>query len=81
MLMNNFIMEAVTPEKRIRCISYFNLMNNTALLAGAALGGKLLSILPPLGGYSFLSLFLLSCVARMLVMAVVSPRIKEVRRA
>ena len=81
LLMNNFIMEAVTPEKRIRCISYFNLMNNTALLAGAALGGKLLSILPPLGGYSFLSLFLLSCVARMLVMAVVSPRIKEVRRA
>lgn len=81
LLISNFIMEAVTPEKRIRCISYFNLMNNAALLAGAALGGHLLHFLPPLAGYSFLTLFLLSCLTRVVVMAFVAPKVKEVRRA
>ena len=79
LLLNNFMMEAVSPEKRIRCISYFNVMNNFSLLAGAALGGYLLHHLPPILGYSFLTLFLLSCAARMFVMSFIAPKVKEVR--
>ena len=80
LLMINFIMEAVSPEKRIRCISYFNVMNSAALLGGAALGGHMLPHLRPLRGYSFLTLFLLSCLARVVVMTFVAPKVKEVRR-
>jgi len=80
LLMNNFIMEAVSPEKRIRCISYFNVMNNFSALGGAVLGGYLLLRLPPIAGYSFLTLFLLSCGARMSVMFLIAPKVKEVRR-
>ncbi len=79
LLINNFIMEAAGPEKRIRCISYFNVMNNCSILGGAVFGGFLLHRLPPVAGYSFLALFLLSCVARMSVMLFIAPNVKEVR--
>ncbi|MGH7831880.1 MAG: MFS transporter, partial [Candidatus Binatia bacterium] len=37
----NFIYDAVTPQKRVRCIGYFNVINGTALFLGATLGGFL----------------------------------------
>ena len=79
MLVLNFIMEAVTPEKRIRCISYFNVMNSVFILAGAMLGGVLIHHLPLLFGYSFLTLFLLSCLGRIAVMFFGSKFVREVR--
>lgn len=54
----NFIYDAVTPQKRTRCISYFNVINGLALFCGAFLGGFLLKWLPPLFGYKILTLFL-----------------------
>lgn len=80
LLVANFLMEAVSPQKRIRCISYFNVMNSAAILLGAVLGGLAIHWLPPLFGYSYLALFLLSCVCRVLVMASLSDKIKEVRQ-
>ena len=80
LLVANFMMEAVSPEKRIRCISYFNVMNALAVLAGALLGSRLFHHLPPLFGYSYLSLFLLSCFLRVSVMLFVAPLVKEVRK-
>ncbi len=79
LLLSNFMIEAVSPEKRIRCISYFNVMNNFSVMAGAAVGGFLLGRVPPVLGYSFLTVFLLSCFLRILVMAFIPQRIKEVR--
>ena len=76
----NFIIESVSPEKRIRCISYFNVMNSLFVFLGAVLGGLAIHRLPALFGYSFLSLFLLSCVARLAVMAFLSKKVREVRR-
>jgi len=80
LLVSNFIMEAASPEKRIRCIAYFNVMNTLALFFGAVLGGCVVHRLPPLFGYSYLSLFLLSCVGRLLVMKLLFPRVKEIRQ-
>ena len=80
LLVLNFIMEAVSPQKRIRCISYFNITNSFAVFAGAAIGGALLHRLPPLFGYSFLTLFLISCLGRMAVMALVFQIVREVRQ-
>jgi MFS family permease len=75
----NFIYDAVTPQKRVRCISYFNVINGIALFLGASLGGFLASRLPPLQGYSLLSLFALSSVCRLSFYFLLFHRFKEVR--
>lgn len=75
----NFIYDAVTPQKRIRCIGYFNVINGTALFLGASVGGFLASRLPPLQGYSLLSLFALSSLCRLFFYFFLFYRFKEVR--
>ena len=76
----NFIIGSVKPEKRIRCISYFNVMNSSFVFLGAVFGGLIIHRLPPLFGYSFLSLFLISCFARVAVMTFLAKKVREVRR-
>ena len=80
LLVSNFIMEAVSHQKRIRCISYFNIMNSLSIFLGAVLGGSIVHHLPPLFGYSYLSLFLLSCLSRLFVMVCIFPKVREVRQ-
>ena len=46
----NFIYDAVTPQKRVRCIAYFNVINGVALFLGSSVGGYLASRLPPVLG-------------------------------
>jgi MFS family permease len=76
---SNFIYDAVIPEKRTRCIAYFNTLNGLAICCGALLGGFLLQKLPPLLGHKILMLFLISSLVR-LVVGIYGPlRIKEVR--
>ncbi|MDH3445122.1 MAG: MFS transporter, partial [Deltaproteobacteria bacterium] len=77
----NFIYDAVTPQKRVRCISYFNVINGVAVFLGSATGGWLASRLPPLAGFQLLGLFMLSGVCRFLACIVLSARFREVRRA
>ena len=76
----NFIYDAVTPQKRTRCISYFNVINGLALCCGALLGGFLLRWMPPLFGYKVLGLFFVSSILRMAVGIFVPSRLKEVRK-
>jgi hypothetical protein len=75
----NFIYDAVVPEKRTRCISYFNALNGLALCGGALLGGFLLSRLPSLFGYKILTLFLISSILRIVVSISIPKKLKEVR--
>jgi MFS family permease len=75
----NFIYDAVTPQKRVRCIAYFNVINGLALCLGSSLGGFLASRLPPLLGYSLLSLFALSCFCRVCFYLLLSRSFREVR--
>jgi MFS family permease len=77
----NFIYDAVTPQKRIRCIAYFNVVNGVAVFAGSVLGGFLASRLPPVFGYRLLSLFALSCFGRLAIYLLLSRRFREVRPA
>jgi MFS family permease len=76
----NFIYDAVRPEKRTRCIAYFNVCSGLALCLGALLGGYLVNILPPLFGYRILTLFLISSILRFLVVSGFLGKIKEVRK-
>ena len=77
----NFIYDAVTPQKRVRCIAYFNVINGLALFLGSALGGFLASRLPPLFGYRLLALFVFSCCCRLFVYLALSRSFREVRAA
>jgi MFS family permease len=75
----NFIYDAVSPEKRTRCIAYFNVSTGVAVCLGSLAGGFLANILPCLLGYKILSLFLLSSSLRFLTAILFSRKIKEVR--
>ncbi len=75
----NFIFDAVTPEKRVRCLGYFNLINGIAIFAGTSLGGLLADRLPPLLGHRLLFLFTLSGALRLAVYLLLAPRFQEVR--
>ncbi len=78
---SNFIYDAVSPAKRVRCIGYFNAINGTALALGAVIGGYLASRLPPLWGFSLRTLFLCSGVFRLLVVIFLGRTFREVRPA
>lgn len=76
---SNFIYDAVTPQKRVRCIGYFNVINGTALFLGASLGGVLAAKLPPLQGSPILTLFALSSLCRLVFYFSLFRRFREVR--
>ena len=76
---SNFIMDAVTPEKRTRCIAYFNVINGVALALGAFCGGHMITFLPELRGYKILTLFAISSVLRIVVGLIAPLKLKEVR--
>jgi MFS family permease len=76
----NFIYDAVSPPKRVRCIAYFNVFSGIGVCLGALCGAFLVNTLPALLGYKILSLFLLASVLRFAVVFIFSGRIKEVRK-
>ena len=75
----NFIYDAVSPEKRVRCLGYFNLIHGIAIFSGASLGGFLAGHLPPLGRSPLLALFLISGLVRFAAHFLLSPNFQEVR--
>jgi MFS family permease len=75
----NFVYDASALENRTRCIALFNAMNGGAMCLGALLGGYLASHLPPVMGYSLLTLFLVSGLLRGLVAVTLLRHISEVR--
>ncbi|HNV85393.1 MAG TPA: MFS transporter [Candidatus Omnitrophota bacterium] len=75
----NYIFDAVSPPKRVRCLGYFGLINGFAVFFGAFLGGILAEKLPPLLGYRILTLFLISGVLRFFAHFLLSGRFQEIR--
>ncbi|MDD5259916.1 MAG: MFS transporter [bacterium] len=75
----NFIYDAASPEKRTRCISYFNVINGFGVFAGAMAGGYLYKVVPNLFGHTFLMICLISGATRALAMVILGRRLKEVR--
>lgn len=79
LLMANYVMEAVPQEKRIRALAYVNVMNHLPAFAGALIGGYLHYRLPAFQGYSYLTLFLLSCAARVATAHFLGRKLIDVR--
>lgn len=77
---SNFIYDSVTPAKRTRCVSYFNVVNGLALCSGALIGGFLAPRLPLVFGFHLLSLFLISSVLRLIISLSFPWHLKEVRQ-
>ncbi|TAL39333.1 MAG: MFS transporter [Spirochaetes bacterium] len=76
---SNFIFDAVAPDRRVKYISYFNVLNGVLLSLGALLGGSLLSWLPGLLGLPILTLFAISSGLRIVVSTALPVGLKEVR--
>lgn len=77
----NFIYDAVAPEKRMRCLSYFNLINGIGIFAGASVGGYWADHLPAIGGFSLHTLFILSGLGRFVSFFLLSRKFREVRES
>lgn len=77
----NFIYDAVSPGKRVRCLGYFGFINGVATFVGAGLGGYLAERLPVLHGSRILTLFMISAALRVLSHFVLSRHFHEVRPA
>jgi MFS family permease len=75
----NFIFDAVTPEKRTRCVAYFNVFNGLGICCGSLLGGFLVQRLPPFFGYKVLTLCVISSLLRFIVAFFMVQGLKEVR--
>lgn len=77
---SNFIYDSVIPEKRTRCIAYFNTFNGLAICMGTFLGGFLATHILPVFGYQLLTLFAFSSLMRIIVSSVLLRRVREVRK-
>ncbi len=86
----NFILDAVSPQKRARALGYYSLVIGVFTVAGGMLGGYLATHLP--SSYSagavhivFISslpaVFIMSGILRLVVALLLLPRIREVRPA
>jgi MFS family permease len=86
---SNFLYDLVAREKRTTYLAIHNMLSNTGLFAGAMLGGYLGMVLPTqlkLLDHTFrwdsalLGVFVISTLIRALMIFVLLPRIREVRR-
>lgn len=75
----NFIYDAVSPGKRVRCLGYFGFINGVATFMGAGLGGYLAERLPHLQGSRILTLFVISAALRFASHFLLSRQFHEVR--
>ncbi len=76
----NFIYDAVPPAERVRATALYNMVNGIGFFLGAMLGGQLIDILPPVRGFPYLTLCILSSFVRLLAVIIFLPGIQEVRR-
>ena len=76
---SNFIYDAASPEKRPRCIAYFNALTGLFLSGGALVGGFMVKVLPDFFGYKILTLFLISATLRIFVVYYMRGHVNEVR--
>jgi MFS family permease len=75
-----FIFDAAPPQNRTRYIALYNSLLFLGVSLGSLTGGIVAPHLPPFMGSYYLSIFIVSGVARLAVALFFLPRIKEVRK-
>ncbi|MFH1452395.1 MAG: MFS transporter [Armatimonadota bacterium] len=78
----NFIYDSTTPERRARCVSYYNIFWNLGIFTGAVTGSFLLKFFPNFiwFGSALPVLFFISSILRFLVTFIFAYILKEIRR-
>ncbi len=74
----NFVFDTVSPEKRIRAVSYYRVLYGTSILLGALFGGVLLNFNTTFWS-SVILVMLISAALRLLSSLIILPKIKEVK--
>ena len=74
-----FIYDGAPKENRTRHIALYNALIFLGVSLGSLTGGVLAPLLPPFMGSYFLSIFMVSGLARLVVVLFFLPRMKEVR--
>lgn len=86
---SNFLYDLVPPERRATYLAIHNVLASAGLFVGAMLGGVLAAVLPTeLGAFGYgvawasplLGVFVVSTVLRAAIVALLMPRIREVRK-
>ncbi|MEE9525021.1 MAG: MFS transporter, partial [Candidatus Woesearchaeota archaeon] len=75
----NFIFDTTTPEKRARCVSYFNVINGVMIFLGATIGSLVVKYNNVFWTKYYL-VFLISGICRLGVSVYFLPKLKEVRK-
>ena len=81
----NYMYDAVTPQKRVRCMAYYNFLDGASMFLGATAGAVIVSLLSKGVQVQAISLskyhmiFLISAVLRLASMIIFMPKIREVR--
>ena len=80
----NFLLDAVTPPKRVRCTAYLNLIQNFGLLVGGVSGAIAIRTAPAHLGpwvltYPFWAMLIVSFLLRAVTIVWFLPRFREVR--
>jgi MFS family permease len=85
----NFLYDLITPDKRATFLAVHNVLASISIFVGATIGGFLGAVLPTRvelfdavyeWGSPLLGVFAISTVARLFVVVLLLPRIREVRR-
>lgn len=77
---SNFIYDNVSPQKRGLASSYYNMLNGIGIFLGAGLGALLIKFLTISFIEPILMIFLIGAVARMIVVFIFLPKVKEIRK-
>ncbi len=77
---STYIFDSVSQTERVRQTARFNMMNGVCVCLGAGIGTSVMPFLPFLKGTQFMSLLILSGLARMGAVNLLLPKIKEVRK-
>ena len=86
---SNFLYDLIAPQKRTTCLAIHNILASAGVFCGALLGGHLGMVLP--GRIDFfgislawlsplLGVFAISAAARIFVLLILLPKIREVRK-
>ncbi|MCX6710204.1 MAG: MFS transporter [Candidatus Woesearchaeota archaeon] len=82
---SNYIYDAVSPQKRVRCLSYYIFLDGIAIFSGALAGGLIMSAikapiaLPIISLSKYHVIFIVSGLLRLAAVAYFMPKIREVR--
>lgn len=77
---SNFIYDAVTVQRRGIIIAYYSVLNGLGVFIGATIGGLIAQFVNFSFINTFLFIFIVSGIARLIVVITVMPKIKEVRK-